>query len=329
LLLVSPAGAHTLPSAGDHFSYTETIALTNGNGNYSGYTEAQFINGSLSVGSVLPNGTDSVQYQNTNHYVNNQGQTQTNLTTGAFTFSATSYHYVQGTDNQTGYVDPYVWFYMNNSLTHGDTFYLLNSAFTVVSTSGAFPLASSSTGYVRALFAEGNGTFERNDIYGAFNASYNWKAYFDPATGYIIGYVYTEQDADGSGDGFTWTDTLSVTGSSYALTPTSAPAPATSSSFPWVDVVVAVVVVVLLVAILAVALRRRSGPALPRHSVQGAPNFGPPSYGGPAPLNFGGAAQPSVQQIVIKETVKVNCQYCGTLIDSTATVCPKCGAPRT
>jgi RNA polymerase subunit RPABC4/transcription elongation factor Spt4 len=27
--------------------------------------------------------------------------------------------------------------------------------------------------------------------------------------------------------------------------------------------------------------------------------------------------------------VKVPCRYCGTLMDSTATVCPKCGAPRT
>ncbi|HEV8049715.1 MAG TPA: zinc ribbon domain-containing protein [Thermoplasmata archaeon] len=27
--------------------------------------------------------------------------------------------------------------------------------------------------------------------------------------------------------------------------------------------------------------------------------------------------------------MKVPCRYCGTLMDSTATVCPKCGAPRT
>ena len=34
------------------------------------------------------------------------------------------------------------------------------------------------------------------------------------------------------------------------------------------------------------------------------------------------------EQVVIKEVVKVKCQYCGALIDSTAEKCPYCGAPR-
>jgi rubrerythrin len=40
------------------------------------------------------------------------------------------------------------------------------------------------------------------------------------------------------------------------------------------------------------------------------------------------SGQPAVQQIIIKETVKVNCRYCGSLIDSTAETCPFCGATR-
>ncbi len=54
----------------------------------------------------------------------------------------------------------------------------------------------------------------------------------------------------------------------------------------------------------------------------------PSAYPPPASVNLIPGGQPAVQQIVIKETVKVPCRYCGTLMDSTATVCPQCGAPR-
>ncbi|MEM1545839.1 MAG: zinc ribbon domain-containing protein [Candidatus Methanomethylicia archaeon] len=44
--------------------------------------------------------------------------------------------------------------------------------------------------------------------------------------------------------------------------------------------------------------------------------------------------QPSVapivkeKEVVIREVVMIQCQYCGTLIPQTATTCPHCGAPR-
>ncbi len=57
-------------------------------------------------------------------------------------------------------------------------------------------------------------------------------------------------------------------------------------------------------------------------------NHPPPP--GPPPENIDlTPKQPPVQQIVIKEVVKVKCRYCGALIDSTAETCPICGAPRT
>ncbi len=70
-----------------------------------------------------------------------------------------------------------------------------------------------------------------------------------------------------------------------------------------------------------------------REHSEGTVNFNPvnvdPSPGpDPEPLNLT-ASQPQVQQIVIREVVKVKCQYCGTLMDSTLPKCPNCGAPRT
>jgi hypothetical protein len=330
------ASAHYLPQANDRFAYTETVVLTNGQGNYLGYTEATYTNGSITVTSVHDNGTENASYQSSWHYVNNSGGNSLGSEKGNFTFSADTFRYVKGTDNQTGYSNPFVWFYMNDSLASGGSFYVLNTPFQVVSTNVSYPIATSSTGYVRTIFTEGNGSFQ-DVVFGAFNATYNWKAYYDPATGYIVGYVYTEQDTDGSGDAFTLTDTLAVTSTSYALTPATAPPPppassGSSSDGTTVAIVVVVVIVVLLLIVVIVAARRRS--RLARHSVRGSVAYDParpmpPPAAPAAPLNFGPVAQPSVQQVVLKETVKVNCRYCGTLIDTTATVCPNCGAPRT
>ncbi len=333
VLAFGSASAHYLPGKGDRFAYSETITLTNGVGNYTGYTESQTINGSLGITGVLPNGTDEAYYYGVDAYQNNQGQSNVSTASGTFSFSPSTYHYVNGTDDQTGYVDPYVWFYANNSLGVGATFYLLNSEFSVVSTAYDYHLGTSAGNYVTTLYGEGTGSYERDDVYGVFNATYTWQVYFDPGTGFIVGYLYTEQDRDGSGDGFTWTDQLGVTTTTYALTPGSAPASGGSSggsTSTTTILLVAGIVIVLVVVIVAIAVarsRRRS--PLPKHSPTGRMTYAPPPGGAaPPPINLTPGGQPAVQQIVIKETVKVNCAYCGALIDSTVTKCPYCGATR-
>ena len=338
-ILLVPAGAapsvtgHYVPHAGDRFAYSETIFVTNGTGNYSSYTDAGYYNGSIAVTAVQPNGTESASYAASGTYHNSLGAHYPWSESGTFSFSAETFLYVAGTDNQTGYTNPLVWFYMNNSLPRGASFSLLNSPMTVVSTDHPFPMASSSTGYVSTILAEGNGSYQRNDAYGKFTANYNWKAYFDPGTGYIVGYVVTEVDSDGVGDGFTYTDTLTDTATTFPLTPAPAPSPSSpssSSSPSWLlpVVVIGVVVIVLLVLAIILARRRRRGPALARHPTMPAPGT-MPTYAPPAPINLIPRDQPAVQQVVIRETVKVPCQYCGTLIDSTLTTCPQCGAART
>ena len=320
---------HYLPRAGDALHYTETILVGDGRGNYSDYTDEGFYNGSIAITSVAPNGSANATYAASGHYRNSHGVAYPWSESGAFSFSVDTFLYGNRTDNQSGYTQPYVWFWMNSSLGVGASFELLNSPLTVVSTDAPFPYPASSTGYVATIFAEGNGSYERDDAYGNFAADYNWKGYFDPATGYVVGYVYTETDSDGAGDGFTYTDTLTDTSTTFSLTPAPAPTPsgAAPPSVPWTVVGIVIGLVVVAVVVLVLARRGRAHPPLPRHPTTPAPGTMPPYS--PAPLHLIPSDQPTVQQVVIRETVKVPCPYCGTLMDSTATVCPRCGAPRT
>jgi hypothetical protein len=333
LAAIAPGAAapspHYVPAAGDGFHYEELTTVTDGVGDYQGYTDQTTTTGSIGVTAIAPNGTESADYQSSFTYTNNDGASGSNSTSGTFTFSAVTYHYVRGSDNQTGYVNPFVWFYMNNTLPVGASFYLLNTEMTIESLNSSYAVPTTSTGYAKAIEADGSGSYQRSDSYGTFTATYTWVAYFDPSTGYIIGYVDTEQDRNASGDGFTYTDTLTVSSTSYPLTaappPPSPPPTGGSSPTSRLAVIVVVVVVVVLVAVLAVALGRRRASSLPRHS---GPVGGAPPAWTPPPLTLGGGGGPA-PQVVLRETVKVNCRYCGTLMDSTATVCPKCGAPRT
>lgn len=339
ILLAAPSaaavGGHYVPQSGDRFDYYETYQLGSGSGNYSNYYENTFINGTIGVTGTLPNGTESASYSNSDSWSNVSGTAYQWTSSGDFSFSAATFAYVQGTDNQTGYTNPLVWFYVNNSLPEGAGLTLLNTNSHVVSTDYSYALGSPYNENVATIFVEGTGTFNRNDIYGVFTASYDWKTYFDPTTGYIVGYVYVESDTDPAGDGFVITDSLAVTSTTYALTQASASTGSSSSggiSTPLlIGLVVLVIVIVLVVVVLLVLTRRRS--SLPRHSARGNIGFGPPpggpSMGIPPPVHLTPSGQPGVQQIVVRETVKVACRYCGTLIDSTATVCPVCGAPRT
>jgi len=395
---------HYTPHVGDSFTFAETIAVSGGYGNYSGYTERDALVGTLTVTAVLSNGTETATYNYTGTYTNSEGADRPWVEKGTFTFSATTYDYLVGTDNETGYNYSEVWFYVNNSLGAGASLAPLATPMTITSVDTSFPLDNSLGTNVATIMAEGTGTYVRDDSYGLFNATYAQRSYFDPGTGYIVAFNYTEEDANGHGDGFLYTDTLAVTKTSYALTAAAAPttytvtfletglASATSwtatldgvahsgtasyatfsglpngtyvfrtnatgytvphevgfvsvsgsaaqvqvsfqatSSGSSVDefalfLVVAIVVVVVIVVIAVLASRRsRRGPALPRHSAGGQVQYGPP----PPPISLRPAGQPQIQQVVVKEVVKVNCRYCGSLIDSTDEKCPFCGATRT
>jgi hypothetical protein len=326
---LAPAVAVFTPHMGDYFSYYEVVNLGSGTGDYAGYTEHMTANGTETVNGVGGDGIASVYYGYSYVWSNSTGTTETGSPSGNFTFSSTTFDYVSGTDDQVGYTNPTVWFCMDNSTPVGGTFYLLDTEMTVKSTNYGFFLPSQNRS-VNAIYAQGTSSYLRNDAYGRFTASYTWKAYFDPSTGYIIGYSYVEKDTSSSGTGFTYTEDLYVDSTSYPLT--TAPAGGGGPDLmQYAGYIVAIVIVIVLVAILIFAIsRRRNLPKHPGREVAWDQYSSQHPSSGPSPQDIDlTPAQPPAQQIVIKEVVKVKCRYCGGLIDSAAERCPFCGAPRT
>lgn len=278
------------------------------------------------MNGVSEDGIVSANYSYTWTWNNSTGTTETGSSSGNFTFSSINFLYVNGTDDQTGYVNPTVWFCMDNSIPKGGSFYLLNTEMTIISENYTYNLPSQNRN-VNTILAQGTSNYLRNDEYGQFTATYTWNVCFDPSTGYIVGYGYVEHDTNSSGSGFTYTDNLFVVSTSYPLTTSAAnnPGGENSGSTQYLGYIAGIAIVIIVVLILIYAFSRRSRRTLPKHPFQQQP---PPPGPPPPGINLT-PKQPPVQQIVIKEVVKVKCRYCGALIDSTAQVCPICGAPRT
>ena len=338
-LLVAPVAAAYTPHAGDFLYYSEQTNLGNGTGDYAGYTEYGSYTGLETINGVNSDGTVSAHYTYAYTWSNSSGTTETGNPSGDFTFSPTTFVYINGTDDQEGYTNPSVWFCIDPSTPVGETVTLLDTEMTVKSTNYNYYLESEGKTVV-VIFAEGTSTYQRNDVYGQFSASYVWDAYFDPATGYIVGYGYNEQDNSASAS-FTYTEDLQVTQTSYPLITATGTPSATSTPFPlstnftgnpnqfqvsYVAVGAAIFVVFLVIIVVLLVVLSRRPRKLPQHSYQQPL---PPTTQPPENIDLRPNSQPPVQQIVVKEVVKVKCRYCGALIDSTAQTCPICGAPRT
>ena len=331
LAVVSGVPAHYTPKPGDYFTYYEVENLGNGTGDYQGYTEHTVVTGTETMNSVNSSGVVSAYYHYSWVYSNSTGQTQSGVSSGNFTFSDSSYLYINGTDNQTGYVNPTVWFYMNDVVQNGSSFFILNTQMTVISTDYSYHLPTQNKN-VRSIFTQGKSSYHRSDSYGNFNAQYTWNSYFDPTTGYIIGYAYTEHDTNASGSGFTYSDFLYVNSTSYSLTTSSGNIPNQNGGFGYLEIGLIVVLILVMLVVVLITVFRKRKQSIPKHSQQPGSTAGgyqsPPPAGPAQTVNLT-PKQPPVQQIVVKEIVKVKCSYCGALIDSTAQNCPECGAPRT
>ncbi len=314
------------PQKGDFFNYSETISVNNGGGSYTGYTDQSQTTGKESMNSVSGSNV-SATYSYSYQYSNNQGMSNSNSSSGNYTWSSSIFTYVKGTDHQIGYSNPiYVWFAVNPSLPVGGTFYALNTQFTVLSKNYSLQLPTQGNQYFQTIQAKGTGQYQRNDEYGLFTASYTWYEYFDPSTGYIVGYNDVEQDNgsyQGQAGSFTYTDNLYVTSTSYNLAPGIAPA--NSGLLGLGAYLILASVAILFVAVIAVyALRRRRRmDTLPEHppSLPSAPSSTPWE----SRIDLG--SKPP-QQVVVRDVAKVNCKYCGTLIPTTVDRCPYCGGPR-
>jgi len=330
---IHPALAYA-PKQGDTFAYSETATVNNGQGSYSGYSDKTLTTGTEKIQSVIGNSV-LADYSYGYNFSSNQGNSSSGSKSGDFTWSASTFTYVNGTDNQVGYSEPiYVWFAMDPSLPVGGTFWALNTHLAILSRNFSLELPTEGR-YVQTIEAEGNGQYQRNDAYGDFTATYTWYEYFDPSTGYIVGYNYTEQDSGsylGQAGSFTYNDVLYVTATSYPLTAVSVLANTTTAasvaslSTPDLGVLVLVAAVVLVGGAVALAVRGRRRHPLPEHPTSTPP---PPAV---APSPSEGAlvdlgSRPT-EQVVVREVAKVNCRYCGTLIPTTVDRCPYCGGPR-
>lgn len=347
LVVVSPAAAFS-PRQGDQFTYHEVATTGNGTGAYKGYTDQTVTDGSESVTGVSGS-TVFAHFAYNYVFSDNQAANTTTVSrSGFYTFDSADFFYLNATDDQSyclgtqHYAHATVWFAMNNSLTVGDRFSLLSTVFTVTSRNAIY--VDPATGQdIRVISAQGSGTYSCNDAYGTYTAPYTWDVYFDPASGYIVGYHYVEQDNgtyQGQAMSFTYTDDLYVKSTSYPLTAVPGQGTATTiqatptgstttypATHPQSDLTHyyygAGALVIILIAILVYAgTRRKQGddPHMPRHSEPPQP-----SSSAPPTIDIEPRSQPPVQQVVIRDVAKVQCQYCGTLVASTDEVCPHCG----
>jgi hypothetical protein len=225
--------ASTAFAPGDHFEYHEVETVSNGTGSYSGYAGQTTVTGGETM-SAISGSIVSANYSYSYSFSDNQGSSTATSQGGSFTWSDSSFQYVTGTDDETGYVNPSVWFAMNATLPVGSRFELLNTNMTIISKNATFYLSTENE-YVTVIYSQGNGSYigsPQNNAYGNFSARYTWNSYFDPTTGYIVGYHYAEQDnsTNGNGTGFGYVDDLSVTSTSYPLTVLSSTQPTSSQS---------------------------------------------------------------------------------------------------
>ena len=321
-----------MPQSGDFFNYTDSMTVNNGGGSYSGYTDQAQTTGMEKMTSISGNNV-SATYSYSSQYSNNQGLSYPNSSSGTYAWSTSSFTYTKGTDHQVGYTSPiYVWFAMNPSLPAGGTFYALNTQFTVLSKNYSLLLPTENHTYVQSIQAKGTGQYQRHDSYGVFTATYTWYEYFDPTTGYIMGYNYVEQDNgsyQGQAGSFTFTDNLYVTSTSYSLAPASPPPVNLIDTLvaltPYLVLLGVAVVFALGIAFYATRRRRRMD-TIPEHPPSPVTLTGPPpSTPFESRIDLGSKPPP---QVVIRDVAKVNCKYCGTLIPTTADTCPYCGGPR-
>lgn len=329
-LVLPVAHVQTEPQKGAFFNYDEYIQVNDGKGNYSGYYCNAWVNGTESVTQLLQEQRVSMDYNyscavrsSDYNYFNNQ------MARGNFTFSSKNCSYTYGTDNETGYVNPHVWFYTNVSIPVNGEKEVLNTEMKVVSTDYTYS-PGGTNGDITTIYLQGNGTYVRNDSFGIFNATYTWNAYYDKSSGFIVAYNYKEIDSNGHGDGFTCTNTLYVKDSSYGVSIS----PITvnnqkSAPFPYLELALVLVFILAVIVIIALAVNKGNKNKIKKHSTSGG-NLRMTENNedkNKTDIHLNPESK-ETEQVVIKEVVKVKCQYCGALIDSTAEKCPYCGAPR-
>lgn len=212
---VGSTAAQQLPQVGNYFDFNDNIYLTDGTGNYTGYTETETSNYHYQVTRVVGDNV-TLDGRGPWSWSNSTGTSSEGYWAENFSFSTSTRLYTQGFDVLGPYTDPSVWFWVPTPLSVGETVRILDTNYTVESLSATywtpnFPYVA----YTGAeLFAAG--TYTRNDIYGVYTATYTDTYYFDPTTGWVLAEYYDESDSGAEG-GFQYDEQVWVTQASFPL----------------------------------------------------------------------------------------------------------------
>lgn len=250
------------PVVGDFFEYEYDIWLDRGWGNYEGYTEHTFSHGLYTVINVTQN-TCTMKAVVSWEYRASDGTYQAGGFDHNITFSLDTRLYISGYELDENVTDPAVWFYAGTGLQTGQHVKIIGQDFVVQSTSssvwmGWLPISG--------VELKNTGSFYRNDVYGAFTATFTDIYHFDGSTGYLLHEWYEEVDADGHGNGFRWREEVRVIQSSYA-------APVHISTLLVSYVVVPGIIIGPIIAV----IYRSYGPRRVRLAMQSALAFGSPT----------------------------------------------------
>lgn len=206
-----PAGL----APGAWFAFDYDIYLTNGFGNYSGFTDQTIEHYRYTIESVVGDnvtmfGHGTWTYSNSSGGGLNGGWTET------FSFSSATRLYLWGFDVNGSYSDPSVWFWIPPSQAVGDQVRILDANYSVLSLGADVWYGTPPVPHT-GIHVDASGNDVRSDDYGTFNAHWVDDYWFDPTTGLLIAEFYTEHDSNSLGDGFEWQEQATVTGSSYPI----------------------------------------------------------------------------------------------------------------
>lgn len=256
VLLLPPVRAAPSPTTGQYFEFDDNTYLTNGQGNYSGYSEQETAHYRYTVQSVAADnvtlfGSGDWSWTNSTIAPVNGNWAAT------FSFSTTTRLYTQGFDVLGQFTRPYVWFWVPSGLKVGQIVPILDDNLTVVSLSSTVWLGNFPPTPRVGVELQSTGAFVRNDVYGLFDASYTDRYWFDPATGFVIAEYYDETDSASQG-GFEWQEQVFTTTASFPITLDYAQLAAVYGGIPAIPVVIFLIV-----------RQRKSGPRRIRTTVPG------------------------------------------------------------
>jgi len=190
-ILVPPPAAAPFPSdPGDWFEYDFNTYTDQGEGDYSGYWDEMK---SHSRYEIMEVDGDNVTVHRTGSWSfrASDGASDGATFDSVFYFNLTSRLYNGPYDVDGVYVDPIIWFWVSPPLANGQIAPILDDTFTVRAADDTiwFGLVPKS-----AARLESTGTYERDDAYGRFTATYTDRYWFDRETGFIVGELYEERD---------------------------------------------------------------------------------------------------------------------------------------